>query len=84
MTALRFRTGWGEVRRVPVYLGEEVLSPLQTERTRLDALRQRHWAAMEAEVNADPCTLERALLGRRTDRLARLVRAVAKRLDGGL
>lgn len=67
MTALPFRTGWGEVRPVTASYGP----------SRLERLGRLHRLALDSELAADPCTPERAARARRADRIARAYREEA-------
>lgn len=60
MTAAHYRADW-------VVPGYERL-------TRLQEYQSRYWVVLMAELHADPCTPERAHLGLRAARLARLAR----------
>lgn len=60
MTALPFRTGWGEARYVPASHGA----------TRLERLERLHLIAKDSEMNAMPCTEDRRIRARRADRIA--------------
>ncbi|WP_155300918.1 hypothetical protein [Deinococcus kurensis] len=64
MTALPFRTGWGEARYVPASHGA----------TRLERLERLHLIAKDSEMNAMPCTPERALRRQRADRIMEAIR----------
>lgn len=64
MTALPFRAGWGEVRFVPASHGA----------TRLERLERLHLIAKDSELNAMPCTPERALRRERADRIMDAIR----------
>lgn len=77
MTALRFRTGEGEVR--PVSASRQGQSYLQR-------LRDLHLRAVMHEMSADPCTPERAHRARRADQIARALRdeQVRRHVWGGL
>jgi hypothetical protein len=67
MTALHFRTGWGEARFVAASHG-------MTRRERLERL---HRLAVASEFGALPCTPERRIRARRADRIAEALREAA-------
>jgi len=64
MTALHFRTGWGEARFVAASHGM----------TRKERLERLHLIAKDSEMNAMPCTPERALRRQRADRIMEAIR----------
>lgn len=68
MTALAFRTGWGEARFVQASHGA----------TRLERLERLHGLAVNSELRALPCTEDRHVRGVRADRIAQALRAAQR------